>query len=185
VAVLPWLFVFETIKHVEHQRGILGWGVIAGFLTATAIASLLLEHAVDRLVWNSASSPVALSLLRRLPAIGIVILFVLLSRRKAKKTVADSHALAPIADEIFHISAADNYLELHFADHMVMQRQTLQSAEAELVPLGYLRIHRSTLANVKHIEWVNWKGRGVVVLKNGKELAIGSRYRDALRHFVP
>ena len=184
-AILPWFVAFEGIKHFEARRGVrFGWRAIVLILLTTGLASLLLERTIDRFIWHSSSAPVGLAVLRRLPALFVVGLCLLAARARIP-TQATQPRLKLLARHILYVRAADNYLELHMDGRMTMRRQTLQSAEDELASQGFIRIHRSILVNIAMIERAEANGRAFVILTNGTALPVGSRFRQAVRPFVP
>ena len=65
-------------------------------------------------------------------------------------------------------------------------RCTLKVMEERLGPAGFLRIHRSTLVNGAHVRGLlpSDDGETVVILRNGKRLRTGRRYRATLRAYL-
>lgn len=185
-AVIPWLVVFEFLKRLEMGRSDqLSWPRVVTLMGLAGIASLMLEAVIDNFVWNDASAPLGLAILRRLPAIAVVMVLIAAIRRVDREVVDASEPLKAFAPHLVYVRAADNYLELHFADRMTMRRQTLASAERELTSLGFVRIHRSILAHPRHFALANIGGRPHAVGGNGRALPFGSRYKENIRHFVP
>jgi two-component system LytT family response regulator len=76
------------------------------------------------------------------------------------------------------IDASGNYARLHVGNQQYEIRETLVSIERRLDPLAFLRIHRSTIVNVRSIKEIHpwFHGHHLVVLKNGQELRM-SRYQ--------
>lgn len=180
-AVLPWLIAFELIKRRPNAR----WPAIVLSLVVTGAISLGIEAAVDRWIWGTQPAPVALQLLRRLPAIGVVLMLLGFGRSSdAAESQADT---APIpATGLRLVRAADNYVELHFAGHMEMRRETLARMEKRLSGHGFVRVHRSLLVHPRSVVRIQDGGRTpALVLDDGTCLPTGERYRAALRHFVP
>jgi hypothetical protein len=180
--VMPWLMLFEYVKRWEWRADAaiaLGW--LAVMICGTALASVLAEFLADQLV-GSRTAPVTLLVMRRLPAIGALILLLVIVRRDQARVSqrSDPNALDIVrihAPEIRWIAAADNYLELHLSGNVVTVRLTMRQAEAELAPLGYVRIHRSFLVNRKHVVRSHGAGRGnAIVLADGTELPIGKAF---------
>lgn len=85
--------------------------------------------------------------------------------------------------EILWAEAAGNYVELHLADRALLQRQTLSALEGELAELGFARIHRSRLVNRRHVRATqsNDSGDFTVTLSDGRQIAGGRRWREALQ----
>lgn len=84
--------------------------------------------------------------------------------------------------EILWVEAAGNYVELHLAGASHLQRQTLSALEQQLADQDFVRIHRSRLVNRRHVRSVagNDSGDFTVTLQDGRQLAGGRRWRDAL-----
>ncbi|HXI20990.1 MAG TPA: LytTR family DNA-binding domain-containing protein [Gemmatimonadales bacterium] len=80
--------------------------------------------------------------------------------------------------DIDWIEADGNNVRLHLGSRIRMFRETLTRLEARLDPTQFLRIHRSTIVNVRRIReiepWV--RGYHRVVLEGGTELRM-SRYQ--------
>jgi hypothetical protein len=157
VAVLPWLALFEWSKRRTGEQLSSSPGLLLIALAATAAASLLVESAADVLT-GSRSAPIALNLLRRLPAIGASLVLILWAGAIRGKRLQDAerHAsaegLLDLAPSIDWIAAADNYVELHIGQRVVLMRMTMRSAERALQPLGFVRIHRRFLINRRRVE---------------------------------
>jgi two-component system, LytTR family, response regulator len=80
--------------------------------------------------------------------------------------------------EIDWIEANGNYARLHVGARMHETRETLDALERKLNPREFLRIHRSTIVNVRAIKEIQpwFHGYHLVVLQNGQELRM-SRYQ--------
>jgi len=94
-------------------------------------------------------------------------------------TVAENGRIFLIdIDEIDWIAASGNYALLHTLRRTYEIRQTLTELEAKLNPREFLRIHRSTIVNIRRIKEIQpwFRGHHVVILKNGQELRM-SRYQ--------
>jgi DNA-binding LytR/AlgR family response regulator len=85
--------------------------------------------------------------------------------------------------EILWAEAAGNYVELHLAGRSLLQRQTLSALEQELSDQDFARIHRSRLVNRRHVRSIagNDSGDFTVTLDDGRQIAGGRRWRDALK----
>jgi hypothetical protein len=189
-AVLPWLFLIEGIKRWEWSTDEhLGVATTILLLLATGILSLALEQFFN---WasESHSAPLALQLMRRLPAIAATILLLLLSRREKRaaarrvSAAAESEiaALRRHAPSIRWIRAADNYLELHLDGQVWTRRITMREAEGILEPLGFVRVHRSFIVNREHVDGVvRHKGESNVRTRDGTLLPIGKAFSGNLR----
>lgn len=81
--------------------------------------------------------------------------------------------------EVTHCTADDNYTELHTHDgKRYVSARTLKDYEDMLAPLGFLRVHRSTLVNKAQVTHLD---NGHVVLRNNTRLEISRRKQDEVR----
>jgi two-component system, LytTR family, response regulator len=89
-------------------------------------------------------------------------------------------------DEIDWVEAAANYVRLNTGKEAYLLRETISKTSERLNPTQFIRIHRSTIVNVRKIKElipVN-SGEYVVVLKNGKELSCSRGYRTLLQNMI-
>ena len=56
--------------------------------------------------------------------------------------------------DISHVEAMDNYSRLHTAKGRFVLSQTLKNVEKRLEPHGFLRVHRSFVVNLSHIDLI-------------------------------
>lgn len=80
------------------------------------------------------------------------------------------------------IEAAGNYVRLHAGPREEQVRITLTGLVEQLDPATFVRIHRSTVVNVRRIRSVHpWFGGDyTATLSDGRELRVSRYYRDAL-----
>jgi len=89
-------------------------------------------------------------------------------------------------NEIDWVEAAANYVRLNVGKESYLLRETISRTSERLNPSEFIRIHRSTIVNVRKIKElipVN-SGEYVVVLKNGKELSCSRGYRAQLQQVI-
>jgi two-component system LytT family response regulator len=88
--------------------------------------------------------------------------------------------------EIDWIRAEGNYVRLHVGKSAYLLRETVHNLERQLDPARFLRIHRSTIANIDQIREIQqtFHGEYTVVLKDGTELKLSRRYREKLPRIV-
>jgi two-component system, LytTR family, response regulator len=89
-------------------------------------------------------------------------------------------------NEIDWVEAAANYVRLNVGKESYLLRETISRTSERLNPNEFIRIHRSTIVNVRKIKElipVN-SGEYVVVLKNGKELSCSRGYRAQLQQVI-
>jgi two-component system, LytTR family, response regulator len=88
--------------------------------------------------------------------------------------------------EIDWIEASANYVRLNAGKESHLFRETIGRVSERLNPSHFVRVHRSTIVNVRKIKElipVN-SGEYIVVLKNGKELSCSRSYRAALESMI-
>jgi two-component system LytT family response regulator len=89
-------------------------------------------------------------------------------------------------DNIEWVEAAANYVRLNVGKESYLFRETISRISERLDANHFVRIHRSTIVNVRKIKElipVN-SGEYVVVLKSGRELSCSRGYRSALQGIV-
>lgn len=75
--------------------------------------------------------------------------------------------------DIIYVEAFDNYANLYTKTNKYIISHTLKSIEEKLIPLGFLRVHRSYLINFDAIDTIS---EGYVYLK-GHRISLGKSYR--------
>jgi two-component system, LytTR family, response regulator len=82
--------------------------------------------------------------------------------------------------------SAGNYVRLHVGSASYLVRETMARLEAGLDPARFVRIHRCTIVNVERIQEMRAASGGdyVVVLANGRELALSRGCREALQSLM-
>jgi hypothetical protein len=86
-------------------------------------------------------------------------------------------------DDIQHVSAAGNYVDICARNQRYLLRATMADLE-DLLPLdSFVRIHRSHIVRVGEIERIRIErsGSGTVHLRGGSKLAISRSYRAQLK----
>ena len=80
--------------------------------------------------------------------------------------------------DIQWIESAGNSAVLHVATGQYAIRESLSALEERLNPKEFLRIHRSTIVNLRYVKEIHpwFQGYHLVLLENGKELRM-SRYQ--------
>lgn len=87
------------------------------------------------------------------------------------------------AQEVDWIESAANYALLHVGDKTHLVRETMHTLEARLNPKIFQRISRSVIVNLERVKELQPMGKGqyVIILANGKQLAMSRGIRD-LQH---
>jgi two-component system LytT family response regulator len=88
--------------------------------------------------------------------------------------------------DIDWIEAEGNYARLHVAPHVYDVRETLQALTEKPDPREFIRIHRSTIVNLRQIREVQpwFQGGHIVLLQSGEELRMSSYQRDAIERLL-
>ena len=91
-------------------------------------------------------------------------------------------------DEISWVGGAGNYVELHLNENerTILHRQTLSSMEQQLLPFGFVRIHRSAIIKKQAIREIRPTDNGdyIVTLKDGASLNLSRRYKQNMHGLI-
>ena len=89
-------------------------------------------------------------------------------------------------DEIDWMAAEGNYIRLHVGKQSHLLREKMGTIEEKLDPSRFVRIHRSTIVNIKRIKELEslFQGEFVVILHDGTKLTSSRGYRDRLREIL-
>ena len=84
-------------------------------------------------------------------------------------------------DDIYNCQSDGGYTVFMFADERkIMVSNNLKSYESVLLQHNFIRVHRSHIININHIDRIQRKDGGTIILTNGKEIPISSRRKDAV-----
>ena len=86
--------------------------------------------------------------------------------------------------EVRYVEAQGDYARLHTHDGSHLLRVPLTSLEEEWRDAGFVRIHRSLLVALGHIEEVRMDAGRCTVLVDGTELAVSRRHTRELRDLL-
>jgi two-component system, LytTR family, response regulator len=98
------------------------------------------------------------------------------------------HRLYPLDPlDIDYIKAAGNYVTYHLAGVEYIARESLKHLAYLLGPVGFVRIERSLLLNVRAIAYAQPGGHGAFAftLSSGSRLHSGPAYRDTILSVLP
>ena len=181
VAVVPWFGLFEWSKQRAGADALRRPILLVALVLAIAACSIALEYLVDFCV-GDITDHFGLLVMRRLPAIGIAVLLISLTRKAVLRPPPDPAMipLAEIAGAIDWVAAADNYVELHSNGRVQLRRMTMARADGVLRRYGFIRIHRCYLINRDRIAAV---GDKYVRLEGGQELPVGTAFAANLRPY--
>lgn len=86
--------------------------------------------------------------------------------------------------DISHVEAQGDYARLHTAAGSHLLRTPLSSLEEEWAPAGFVRIHRSLLVSLAHVDEVRMDAGRCTVLVGGQELSVSRRHTRELRELL-
>jgi DNA-binding LytR/AlgR family response regulator len=86
--------------------------------------------------------------------------------------------------DITHVEAEGDYARLHTAAGSHLVRAPLSSLAEQWAPAGFVRIHRSALVSLPHVQELRADGGRCVVLVGGQELVVARRHTRELRDLL-
>ena len=174
IAVVPWFALFEWSKQPQGAEAVRRPALLAALVIGIAALSIALEYSVNFCV-GDVSDRFGLLVMRRLPAIGISVLLIAITRKAVlrRPPSPETVALSQLAAAIDWVAAADNYIELHIGGRTTLRRMTMADATRALGRKGFVQIHRRYLVNRSRIADV---GERSVRLTSGLELPIGGAF---------
>ena len=89
-------------------------------------------------------------------------------------------------DDILWIGAFDYYVKIHRADGFFMVRETMKNMENQLPADLFMRIHKSSIVNLRFIRDLApyFHGEYLVNLTNGQQLKLSKTYRSKLLGYI-
>jgi DNA-binding LytR/AlgR family response regulator len=98
------------------------------------------------------------------------------------------HRFYPLnAETIEYVESDGNYVTIRTRDSRYISRDTIKRLAAELAHLGFVRIERSLLVNIRAVLHLESVGRGAFAftLTSGDCLHSSPAYRDAILRVLP
>jgi DNA-binding LytR/AlgR family response regulator len=86
--------------------------------------------------------------------------------------------------DITHVEAHGDYARLHTGRDSHLVRTPLTKLAEEWAAAGFVRIHRSMLVSLAHVQEVRTDGGHCFVVVGGQELAVSRRHTRALRDLL-
>jgi two-component system LytT family response regulator len=85
-------------------------------------------------------------------------------------------------DEVEWFEAEGNYVVLHHGGEEARIRSTLTGLEEALDPDRFVRVHRSVIVNLDHLDEVQpwFSGDYLAIMKSGEQIRVSRRYKDQL-----
>ena len=103
--------------------------------------------------------------------------------QQATITVHDGnqHLLLKV-DLIDYVEAAGNYVCIHYEDEVFVIRKTLKSLMENLDESVFVRIHRSTIINIRQVKAIrpHINGEYLLTLGDDKRVKVSRTYKDAI-----
>ena len=85
--------------------------------------------------------------------------------------------------EISWIEAEGNYVSVHSGKKSHLLRETISSLELQLDPKKFVRIHRSSIVSLAHVQELQpwFHGEYRIILNDSTQLTLSRNYRDKLQ----
>ena len=89
-------------------------------------------------------------------------------------------------EDLLYVQAAENYVQLHLKTSRHLLHVPIATLESSLDPAMFLRIHRSLIVNVRHIQELETGPHGeyIVVLHGGTRLQSSRSYHDKIKKWA-
>jgi len=89
-------------------------------------------------------------------------------------------------EDVLYVQAAENYVQLHLKSVRHLLHVPIATFESSLDPRMFLRIHRSLIVNVKHVQELQTGPHGeyIVVLQGGTKLQSSRSYHDRIKSWA-
>jgi len=86
-------------------------------------------------------------------------------------------------EDILYVQAAENYVQLHLKGSRHLLHVPIATLESSLDPSMFLRIHRSLIVNLRHIQELETGPHGeyIVLLQGGARLQSSRSYHDKIK----
>lgn len=82
--------------------------------------------------------------------------------------------------DILFIEGKGNYISLHTSKFKLLTLQTMKKLEAFLLPYQFVRVHKSYIVSLQHIDSLDKH----TIYINNVEIPISDSYRESLRDFL-
>jgi two-component system LytT family response regulator len=86
-------------------------------------------------------------------------------------------------EDIIHVEAQDDYVELHTSKGRFLKKETMNRLEHQLSPEKFIRVHRSHIIRVDQMEKLEKYGKEsyMVILKNGAKVLVSKSRIKSLK----
>jgi len=82
--------------------------------------------------------------------------------------------------DILFIEGKGNYISIHTTKFKLLTLQTMKKLEAFLLPYQFVRVHKSYIVSLQHIDSLDKH----TIYMNNIEIPISDSYRESLRDFL-
>jgi DNA-binding LytR/AlgR family response regulator len=86
--------------------------------------------------------------------------------------------------EVLYVEAHGDYARLHTATASHLVRTPLSTLEEDWRPAGFVRIHRSLLVSLAHVDEVRMESGRCTVVVGGTDLQVSRRHTRELRELL-
>jgi two-component system, LytTR family, response regulator len=89
-------------------------------------------------------------------------------------------------DDISFFEASGDYVAIHKQKVTHLINDSMNNLESKLDPQQFIRIHRSTIINVRYIDNLQpyFNGEFHITMKNGEKLKLSRNYRDKIKNIL-
>jgi two-component system, LytTR family, response regulator len=86
-------------------------------------------------------------------------------------------------DEVYFFEASGDYVVIHREKVTHLINDSMNNLESKLDPEQFVRIHRSTIVNLRYIDNLQpyFNGEFHIAMKNGSKLKLSRNYRDKIK----
>jgi two-component system, LytTR family, response regulator len=86
-------------------------------------------------------------------------------------------------DDVYYFEASGDYVVIHKQKSSHLINDSMNNLESKLDPEQFVRIHRSTIVNLRYIDNLQpyFNGEFHITVKNGAKLKLSRNYRDKIK----
>lgn len=171
----------ETDAQPQDSRNETAAAAAAAAATNSATSTVRLDGVVGGVLVDSAAVQSAISAstpaTETMPAAAHVVV------ENEKISVESGGRIRVIARrDVLYVAASGDYVRLFLADSSVLYRAAISGLEQRWGPVGFVRIHRGYLVNLRHVDEVRVEtGRGYLVAIGGRTLPVSRRLARHLK----
>jgi two-component system, LytTR family, response regulator len=86
-------------------------------------------------------------------------------------------------DDIYFFQASGDYVAIHKQKGTHLLNESMHNLECKLDPAQFVRIHRSTIINLRYVDNLQpyFNGEFYITMKNGEKLKLSRNYKDKIK----